>query len=95
MVWRNTQLPSSGMKICEASSKLNITCCLLSSSLSLKMDALFLSKTGVNIYQTTWCHIPEDSTLHRYLCKNHSSKKIRLAVETLCLKDAPDNSYVY
>jgi hypothetical protein len=33
---------------------------------TLKMDAVYSSEMSVNFYQTTWHHIPEDSTLLKY-----------------------------
>jgi hypothetical protein len=34
-------------------------------------DGARSSKTLVNIYQTTWRHIPDDSSLHCHLQENH------------------------
>jgi hypothetical protein len=39
------------------------------------MDAVSFSETSVNIYQTTWCNIPEDShfdTRRRENLKHHA-----------------------
>jgi hypothetical protein len=32
--------------------------------ITLMMEAASSSETSVNVYQTTWCSIPEDSHLH-------------------------------
>jgi hypothetical protein len=34
---------------------------------------LKLSLSKANFYQTVWCHIPEDSTLHSHCCENPKS----------------------
>jgi hypothetical protein len=44
----------------EASSNPLLSACLPSYSLTLKMKAICSSDMLVNLYQTTWCHIPED-----------------------------------
>jgi hypothetical protein len=36
-------------------------------SLKLNIEAACSSRTSVNLCQTTWLHIPEDSTLHSNL----------------------------
>jgi len=33
-------------------------------SLVLKMKAVCTPETLLDVYQTAWCHIPEDCTLH-------------------------------
>jgi hypothetical protein len=33
---------------------------------ALMMEAASTSEMSVNIYQTTWCNMPEDSHLHAY-----------------------------
>jgi hypothetical protein len=40
--------------------------CLVYSS-TLKMKAVYFLKTSVNLYQTTQCHIPEESVLYVYI----------------------------
>jgi hypothetical protein len=35
-------------------------------SSALKMESLCSSETSVNLYQTTWCHIPEDRLFLTY-----------------------------
>jgi hypothetical protein len=42
---------------------MNWTACLAYSSM-LKMKTVYSSGASVNLYQTTRCHIPEDSTLN-------------------------------
>jgi hypothetical protein len=39
-------------------------CLLRLTILTPKMEAVCLSKTPLNFYHTTWCYIPEGSTLH-------------------------------
>jgi hypothetical protein len=42
-------------------------------SSTLKMEATCSSETSVASQQTTWCHIPEDDTLHNHRCENLKS----------------------
>jgi hypothetical protein len=37
------------------------------------MESVSSSETLANIYQTTWCYIPEDSHLHTCCCENLNS----------------------
>jgi hypothetical protein len=53
-------LPSSGLKSKEEASN---------KSLTIKMEAVYSPKTLVNFYQTTWCHIPDNGTLHSHHCE--------------------------
>jgi hypothetical protein len=41
---------------------------LTASVITLTTEAVTSSETSVNIYQTTWCYIPEDSHLHAVAC---------------------------
>jgi hypothetical protein len=38
------------------------------------MEAIFFSEMSVDFQRTTRYHIPEDSTLHNYLCENLKSE---------------------
>jgi hypothetical protein len=40
---------------------------------SLRMEAISFSGTLENIYQTTWCHFPEGSTVHTHCLENLKS----------------------
>jgi hypothetical protein len=42
---------------------------------TLIMEVISSSETSVNIYQTTWCCIPEDSHLHTCGRENHKSHR--------------------
>jgi hypothetical protein len=46
--------------------------CLAYSS-TLKTEATSCSETSVDFQRTTWCHIPEDITLHNHRCENLKS----------------------
>jgi hypothetical protein len=37
------------------------------------MEATCSSETSVNFQRSTWCHIPEDGTLHNHRCENPKS----------------------
>ena len=39
----------------------------------MNMEAMGSSETSVNLYQTTRCHIQEDSNLHSHHCENFKS----------------------
>jgi hypothetical protein len=41
-----------------------LACLVLGLLFALKMDAVCFSKTSVFFYQTTWHHIPEESTFN-------------------------------
>jgi hypothetical protein len=53
------------------------TCLLPPSSewsiIMLMMEAVSISETSVNLYQTTWYNIQEDSHLHTHCCENLKS----------------------
>jgi hypothetical protein len=40
---------------------------------ALKMEVICFSKMSVEFQQTTWCYIPEYSTVHNYHCENIES----------------------
>lgn len=42
------------------------------SSIYLKMESVSSFRMSINIYQTTWHHTPEDSSLHSHCQKNFS-----------------------
>jgi hypothetical protein len=50
--------------------------------ITLIMEAVSTSETLVNIYQTTWCNIPEDSHIHNHCRKNLKSHKITVIFQT-------------
>jgi hypothetical protein len=58
--FRGTSPPSSGSKNKPHAFTL-VSCSAYFST--LKMEAICSSKTSVDFQQTTWCYIPEDSTL--------------------------------
>jgi hypothetical protein len=41
--------------------------------IALMMEAASTSETSVNLYETTWCSIPEDSHLHSHCCDEIST----------------------
>jgi hypothetical protein len=52
-----------------------IACCLLHYSFltyssTLKMEVIYSLKTFTDFQWTTWCYIPEDSTLHNHCSEN-------------------------
>jgi hypothetical protein len=47
----------------------------LAYTLTLKMEATCSLETSVDFQRTTWCYIPEDSTLHNHRCENLKSYK--------------------
>jgi hypothetical protein len=49
-----------------ACSLLLLVCCVFDLLMTLKKEAVRSSETLVNFYQTTWCRIPEDSTLQHH-----------------------------
>jgi hypothetical protein len=48
--------------------------CLAYSS-TLKMEAIFSSKTSLDLQRTTWCYVAEDTKLHKHSCENLRSYK--------------------
>jgi hypothetical protein len=42
-------------------------------AIALMLEAVSLSETSVNIYQTTWRNIPEDNHIHNRRCENLES----------------------
>jgi hypothetical protein len=50
-----------GQRVSQASSKLSNFACS-AYSFTLKMETVSSSETLLNLYQTTWCHIPDDTT---------------------------------
>jgi hypothetical protein len=53
--------------------------------LSLKMEAVYSSETSVNVYRTTWRHIPEDSIrssffLFEYLTEISNNNSIQIYI---------------
>jgi hypothetical protein len=45
-----------------------VSCSAYSST--LKIEAIYSLETLVDFKQTIWCHIPEDSTIHKHHCEN-------------------------
>jgi hypothetical protein len=41
--------------------------------LTLKLEAVFFSETLLNVYQTKWCHILENTIPHSHCCKSLKS----------------------
>jgi hypothetical protein len=56
---------------------------------SLKMEPAGSSETFVNIYQSTWRHIPEINTPHSHSCENIRSPKYSVA------EPCPNNRQTY
>lgn len=42
-----------------------------------EMAALPSSETSVDVYQSTWCNIPEDLIVYQYHCENLTSCRMR------------------
>jgi hypothetical protein len=52
-------------------------CCLF--AWFLKLEAVHFFKLSVNVYHSTWHHIPKDSTLHsRWLVRDDVSPNLKL-----------------
>jgi hypothetical protein len=60
------RLHDTTMKACgkQVSPAFMLICC--SAYSTLKTEAICSSETSVDFQQTTWCYIPEDSTLHNH-----------------------------
>lgn len=52
------------------------------SSLTLKMEELHYSEMSVDVYQTVWCHIQEDSTLCSHCYESLKSSELIINFET-------------
>jgi hypothetical protein len=63
--------------------QLHLIFCLAYSS-ALKMDVICSSEMLVDFYETTWCHISEDSTSHSNHCENLRSKKFSFVCGLFC-----------
>jgi hypothetical protein len=64
--------------------------CLAYSS-TLKMEATRSSETSVDFYRTTWRYIPEDRTLHNYICETLNPTNIYIKVLQPSNFDIRDN----
>jgi hypothetical protein len=45
-------------------------------SATIKVEAICSSETSADFQRTTWCNVPEDSTLYNYGCENLKSHKV-------------------
>jgi hypothetical protein len=53
-----------------------VTCSLVEVRTALMMEAASTSETSVNLYQTIWCNIPEDSHLEKLPVQTNCAARV-------------------